>query len=148
MWYKVSSESNWIWSSNWKFWSVSAIQIEWAGLALGELNIVIFLNFLYFLRVFVFFMRSAASTCLSCRCSFIRFFSDRLECAELSLESLEFELEEDVERALLRFSDFFFDLKISLLLSRYINSCEICFFLTIFFFFVRRTDNRDNVIKP
>jgi len=145
MWYKVSSESNWIQSSNWKFWSVSAIQIEWAGLALGELNIVIFLNFLYFLRVFVFFMRSAASTCLSCRCSFIRFFSDRLECAELSLESLEFELEEDVERALLRFSDFFFDLKISLLLSWYVNLYEIC---SLRIFFVRGTDNRDNVIKP
>ena len=93
---------------------------------LSESLIILFLNFLYFLRVFVFFMRSAASTCLSCRCSFIRFFSDRLECAELSLESLEFELEEDVER-LLRFSDFFFDLKISLLLSRYINLYEIFF---------------------
>ena len=54
MWCKVSSESNWIQSSNWKFWSVSAIQIEWAGLALGELNNVIFKFSLFSARFCLF----------------------------------------------------------------------------------------------
>jgi len=54
MWYKVSSESNWIQSSNRKFWSVSAIQIEWAGLALRELNNLIFKFSLFSARFCLF----------------------------------------------------------------------------------------------